>query len=126
MHSNRGYKRAERVGENVKRALSVALSTIISDPRLKGAMITSVEISDDLKNAWVKWHLATRDTPERIAAGQKALDSACNRLRKELSRAVALKVTPALKFKYDEGIDAERHIERLLADVDIPEASDEE
>lgn len=126
MYSNRGYKRAERVSENVKRALSVALSTLISDPRLKGAMITTVEMSDDLKNAWVKWHLATRDTPERIKAGQKALESAANRLRKEVSRTVALKATPALKFKYDDGIDAERHIEQLLSEIDIPEESTEE
>lgn len=110
-------KRATRVAERVREELALLVRGL-ADPRVKGAIVSRVEMPDDLSGARV---FVRRDLGAATKAEQKALlaglDSASNRLRKELTRSLDLRRSPSLRFTYDEAPDDLERIERLIREV---------
>lgn len=107
-------RRANQVGDILWRELSRALMRSVSDPRLKTATITGVDVSSDLRHARV--YVAMRDTENKtdMMAGLK---KAAPFLRRLLSKETALRVVPVLHFYFDESIDRGMHLMRLLNDL---------
>ncbi|HSB70796.1 MAG TPA: 30S ribosome-binding factor RbfA [Candidatus Methylomirabilis sp.] len=109
------YKRADRVGDLVRRELSRLLLREVKDPRLRDVTITSVEMSADLRHAQVRF---TGPTGTGAAGeGLQGLRSAAGFLRGELGRALRLRYAPDLSFEVDDSVERSLHIAALLRQI---------
>jgi ribosome-binding factor A len=112
-------KRSARVAERVREEIARALSRDLADPRLQYAVVTRVEMPDDLSLARVWLRLASggddASARERLVAGMNA---AKGLLRKRVGQAVGLRRAPDLRFVYDEGQDASQRIEEILHEIE--------
>jgi ribosome-binding factor A len=111
-------KRAHRVAQQVREEVALALARDLADPRLELAVVTRVEMPDDLSVAKIMVRLATGADD---AAGRKrvlaAFGAANGILRKRLAKNLGLRRTPELRFIYDEGQDASASVDRLLHEI---------
>jgi ribosome-binding factor A len=91
----------------------------LADPRLFGASVTRVEMTDDLGLARVFVRLGVGAEDDRDGRRQllSGLASAAGRLRGGVGRALGLRYTPDIRFHYDEGPDATARVEELLAEI---------
>lgn len=114
---NDTVKRSARVGGRMREELARAMSTL-SDPRLIAAIVTRVEVTDDLQLAKVyvrSEHGAEDQAAERALL--KAFESATGRLRREVTRALSLRFSPVLRFYYDDAPDQVLTIEKILQEI---------
>ena len=108
-----GYKRAERVSDQIKREVADILMRKIKDPRVGFVTVTDVELADDLRNAKI---FVSVLGPERDAS-LKGLESASVFIRAELGRRLRIKFVPELLFRYDDSAERGAHIMELLHEV---------
>lgn len=109
------FKRADRVGDLVQRALSELLRREIKDPRVQDVVVTAVEMSPDLRHAHVRF--TAGPDPQRQAAALAGLTSAAGYLRGRLGRGLHLRSAPELVFRIDRGVEYSLHIAALLKRV---------
>ena len=97
-------RRTERLNHLIQIELSDLLRKHINDPRLTSLIsITSVSISNDLKNAMVLISaLGDHHDRDEILNG---FHSASGFLRRELAHRLDIRVTPELKFEFDDSIE---------------------
>ncbi len=109
------FKRANRVGDLIQRALSELLWRDVKDPRLRGGVITAVRVTADLRRAHVRFTCGSdRGRQTEALAG---LASAVGYLRGQLGRGLHLRYAPELAFEVDESVDYSLHIAALLKQV---------
>ena len=112
--------RQERVAEAIQHEVGAMLWRGLKDPRIGLVTVTGAKVSPDLREAWVYYAVhgdarARQDT----ALG---LEAAKGFIRREVGRAVRLRVTPELHFVVDESIDRGERIELLLKEVHARDA----
>ncbi|RUT29756.1 30S ribosome-binding factor RbfA [Paenibacillus zeisoli] len=107
--------RTGRVGEQIKKELSVLIQTEMKDPRIGFITVTGVEVTSDLSQA--KVYLSVFGDAEQKETSLKGLEKAKGFLRSELGKRVMLRHTPELIFKIDESIAYGSHIEKLLGEI---------
>lgn len=107
--------RVGRVGEQIKKELSIILQTELKDPRIGFITVTGVDVSNDLSQARV--YLSILGSEEEKEETLGALARATGFLRTELGRRIRLRYTPELLFKFDESIDYGSRIEKLIKDL---------
>ena len=116
-------KRSARVAERVREEIARALTRDLSDPRLELAVVTRVEMPDDLSLARVLVRLASGGENEaartRLLAG---LNASKGILRRRVGENVGLRRAPELRFAYDEGQDASHRIEDILHEIELDRA----
>jgi ribosome-binding factor A len=105
-------RRPERVAHLVQAALAAWFLRDATDRRLQRVTVTGVRMSPDLRVAHV--YFRTLDGPAAEAETVRALGRATPHLRRVLGAALALRVTPELRFDYDEAPDRARRVEELL------------
>ncbi|HTJ81432.1 MAG TPA: 30S ribosome-binding factor RbfA [Polyangiaceae bacterium] len=109
-------KRSSRVGERMREEVSKELRSL-SDPRVLGVVVTRVELTDDLAFCRV---FVRRDVGADASAQKtlmRGLESAQGRVRREVSRSLALRTAPELRFVYDSGIDHQTRVEEILREI---------
>lgn len=104
--------RTQRVSEAIREELSEMISFELSDPRVIGVTVTSVEASPDGRHAQVKVALSGDPGEQRRALG--GLDHAAPFLRRQLAARLALRRVPELHFSTDRFADADSRIDTLL------------
>jgi ribosome-binding factor A len=105
-------RRPERVAHLVQAELARLLLHEAKDARLHDVTITAVRVTPDLRHARVYFRtLADTARADEIA---RALERAAPFLRTRIARALAMKVTPDLRFEYDTVPDTGRRIDALL------------
>jgi ribosome-binding factor A len=107
--------RVGRVGEQIKKELSLIIQTEIKDPRIGFITVTGVEVTNDLSQA--KVYLSVLGTDQQKEDTLKALAKGSGFIRSELGRRVRLRHTPELIFKFDTSIEYGSRIEDLLRRV---------
>ncbi|ASA22219.1 30S ribosome-binding factor RbfA [Paenibacillus donghaensis] len=107
--------RAGRVGEQIKKELSLLIQSELKDPRIGFVTITGVDVTNDLSQA--KVYLSVLGDEEQKSGSLKAIEKANGFLRSELGKAIRLRHTPELIFKLDESVAYGSHIEKLLGDL---------
>lgn len=114
---SREVKRSARVAERMREELSMLVRSL-RDPRVSGVLVTRVEMTDDLSFAriYVRKDVGADDERDRRTL-VKGLESAAGKLRGDLTRALALRVAPGLRFFYDEGIDHQTRVEEILREI---------
>ena len=115
------FTRSDRVGGQIRKALSELLQKDIKDPRLKMTSITGVKVSADLKNARIYFiTLGDAGRKKEAAAGFK---TALGYLKRELAPKLGLRYMPELKFFYDESFDYGSRIDSLLKSLKTDDES---
>jgi ribosome-binding factor A len=115
-------KRAVRVGDQLLREIADLLVKKVKDPRIKGATLTGVRLSDDLRHARVYYSvMGNREEFERTQAG---LDSAKGFIKKEISHRMDLKYMPDITFKHDPSLAKGDHMERLFEKLKLEDSGD--
>ncbi len=109
-------RRTLRVGELVKREIADILCREIKNPRIGFVTVSSVDVTKDLRTAFVKVSVLGNDEHRHEALA--SLNAAAGFIQKELSRRIRLRYLPKLQFRLDTSIDHSLHIAELLAEID--------
>ena len=103
-----GSQRLKRMGDQVQRELSDLIRSELKDPRLGGFVtISSVKVSPDMGYAEIyvtvmgRELLADDQTAQAHKDTLEVLNGAAGFLRRELGRRVKTRITPHLRFHYD-------------------------
>ncbi|WP_211745903.1 30S ribosome-binding factor RbfA [Paenibacillus sp. Marseille-Q4541] len=108
--------RTGRVGEQIKKELSLLIQSELKDPRIGFVTVTGVDLTNDLSQA--KIYLSVLGDDEQKNNSLKALDKANGFLRSELGKRIRLRHVPELIFKIDESIEYGSRIEKLLTEIE--------
>lgn len=114
--------RQDKVNDRLTTELSQILREI-KDPRISSVFIsvTGVDCSPDLKFAKVFYSVLGDFDPKEVATGLK---SATGFVRSQLAQRVNLRVTPELRFIYDESLKRGDEINRLFKQIEVKEKPD--
>jgi len=104
--------RIERVGEEFREILAEEIPKL-KDPRIGFVTVTGVNVTADLRRAWV-YYTAFGDDKER-ASTRAGLRSAIPRLRGVIGKQVRMKFLPELQFEEDATLEQAAEIDRLIA-----------
>ncbi len=119
MASEKG-RRVKRVEEGVRDELASLLAHEVKDPGAAGAVVSRVEMAQDLRSAKIYVRLLQHgDAPEARKTLLDALGRARGMLRREITQRLALRSAPELHFAYDSGLDKSMRIDQLLAEIEI-------
>ena len=105
-------KRAVRVGDQIFKEISYLLLEKVTDPRVKGATITGVDLSKDLKRARV--FFSVMGDQDQVKRAQAGLDSAKGYIKREMGFRMALKYIPEIVFIYDPSLKSGSEMEKLF------------
>jgi ribosome-binding factor A len=119
------YKRAERVGDLIKKEVSQIIQHELKDPGIGFVTITGVEVSDDLKHARIFFSvLGDQKAKEESST---ALKRACGFVQHEIGRRLKLRYTPEICFLFDPSVEYGARIETLIKKIhDSGESTQEE
>lgn len=107
-------RRVNRVAEQIRELVATELYRL-ADPRFGLVTISSVVVSQDLRNAKIYW-MASGDK-DRLAEIKAAFESANGVLRRAVAGSLGTKFAPELKFFYDDTLDESLRVEQLLARI---------
>jgi ribosome-binding factor A len=102
-----GSQRLKRMGDQVQRELSDLIRSELKDPRLGGLVtISGIKVSPDMGYADVYVTVMGRElSNDQNAQAHKdtldVLNGAAGFLRQELGRRIKTRITPRLRFHYD-------------------------
>jgi len=110
----REFGRSQRVAEQIQRELATIIQRDLKDPRVGMVTVSAVEVSRDLAYATVFVTFLNRDSKEEISDTLKVLQNAASCLRREIGRAIRMRITPHLNFKYDASLVHGRELSSLI------------
>ena len=110
----REFSRTRRVGQELQKEIAVILQRDIKDERLGMVTVSGVEVSRDLNYAKVFVTFLDNDA-ERVEQGMEALKDASGYIRSLVAKAMRLRVTPELRFSYDQSLVEGMRISTLVS-----------
>ncbi len=110
-----GFKRTERVGDQIRMEIADILMRRVKDPRVGFVTVTAVDVTADLKQARVYVTVLQQGAQE--AETLDALARAEGFIRGELGRRLKLRYVPVLMFVKDTSVDRVTRIMNLLDQV---------
>jgi ribosome-binding factor A len=111
------YSRTSRLGEQIQRDLAQMIQFEMKDPRLGMVTLNQVKVAKDLGYADIYFTVmgAKGETDEEIREQTESiLNDAAGYLRSELARNMTTRVTPQLRFHYDETLERGHHLTGLI------------
>jgi len=103
--------RTERISEALREELSELISYELSDPRVSGATVTSLDVSPDKRHALVRIRVDEGTDAAQVLAG---LEHAAPFLRREVARRLELFRVPELHFDTDIASELGPRVDHLL------------
>ena len=107
----KGFKREQRINDLIQTTLAEIIQREAKDLRFGMVTLTGVSVSHDLAYAKVFVSVLEEDKAVETLA---ALNNAAKYLRYSLANAIELRVTPELKFIYDDSIVRGSRISSLI------------
>jgi ribosome-binding factor A len=108
----------------IRTILSELIRREVSDPRLQNLTVTAVDLDQELQYARVYVNaLGDESRQKEVMAG---LERAKGFLRREVGKRVRLRKTPELDFRWDATLAEGDRIDRLISQLDIPPADDDD
>ncbi len=107
--------RPERVGEEIRHELGLLLTRAVQDPAVGFVTVTRVKVSPDLQLARV--YYTRMGTEKERRDTQRALERATPFLRRHIGTRLRLRRVPELKFHFDQSVEHQDRIERILLDL---------
>ncbi len=112
----REFKRTDRVGQELRKAIALILQREVKDPRIGMVTVNDVAVSRDLAYAKVFVTFFTDDEAQ-IKGHMQALQEASGYIRMLVGKAVKMRVLPELQFKYDASLVEGMRISNLVSTV---------
>jgi ribosome-binding factor A len=110
------HNRPARVAEELRHAVSDLIARGLKDPRVTGFVtVTGAKMSPDLREATV--YVSIHAEPAERERTLEGLIAAAPWLQREAARSLKLRLTPHLRFVYDESVERGDRIERLLKEA---------
>ncbi len=115
------YKRADRVGDQIRAEIADILVRKIKDPQIGFVTVTAVEVTDDLRHA--KVFVSMLESESLASPGReqnktlRGLVRASGFIRTELGKRLRLKFLPQLSFHIDQSAQKAAHILQLLEEI---------
>ena len=113
-HSPRGFKRTDRIADQIQRDLAVVLQREIQDPRVGMVTVSGVKVSKDLAFADVYVSFMGVNSETDCRESVRVLEHASGYLRSVLAREIDLRSMPRLRFHYDSTLVNGARISRLI------------
>jgi ribosome-binding factor A len=113
--------RATRVADQIRAELAELLTREVQDPGIGFLTVTQVKVSPDLQQARVYYTTLGDDKARRETA--RALDRATPFLRRHVGRRLQLKRVPELTFTFDEAVEKNDRIQRILLELESDRAA---
>jgi ribosome-binding factor A len=108
--------RPERVAEEIRQEIGQILAREVHDPGIGFVTVTRVTVSPDLQLARVYYTQMGDDRAKRDT--RRALDRALPFLRRQLGSRVRLRRVPELQFHFDQGVENQARIEKILLELE--------
>lgn len=108
------YKRTDRIADVLQREIADLIQHKVKDPRLVGMItVSAVDVSRDL--SYAKVYITQLDNdPASIKNNLQVLNHAASYVRSELGQRIKLRITPQLKFIYDESVARGAYLSGLI------------
>jgi len=106
--------RVDKVADLLKKEIALLIQSEVRDPRVGMASVTGVKVSKDLAHASVYVTLLGKSNAEEAQEGIEALNKASGFLRSMLAKEVSMRITPKLKFIYDDTLAKGQHMTSLI------------
>lgn len=110
----KGYSRMQRIADLIQTAMADILQVQKEELCLGWVTVTSVKVSPDL--SFAKIYVSVLED-EKVKESLEILNKAAKELRYQLAHAVDLRITPELKFIYDDSVVRGHHISSLINDA---------
>ena len=115
--------RSTRIADRIMRELNLLFMQEISDPRLEGVSITSVDIDRELSFADI--YVSALDGSERKSEILDALERAGGYIRSQLAGSIShLRSFPELRFHWDPVPERVDRLNQIFAELDEEEEKD--
>jgi ribosome-binding factor A len=108
------YGRDLRVADHLRRELASIIRSEMRDPRGGMLSVTDVRVSRDLTNAKIYVACFGVDDKEERKSLLAVLNKASGFLRSSIARDSTMRITPHLRFYYDELIEQGAKLESLI------------
>ncbi len=111
------FSRTSRLGEQIQREVAQMIQFEMKNPNLGMVTLNSVKVAKDLGYADIYFTVmgAKGETGAEIRANtSKILNEAAGYLRSQLARILTTRVTPQLRFHYDETLERGHHLTGLI------------
>ena len=112
-------KRAVRVGDEILKGIAELLARKVRDPRVRGATLTGIHLSNDLKHARV--YYSVMGVKEDIVRTQTGLDSAKGFIKREIGLRMNLRYVPEIIFEHDMSLEKGNKMEKLFQKMKLDE-----
>lgn len=109
-----GYKRTDRIADQIKMEIADILMKRVSDPRIGRVTVMSVDVTPDLQHARV---FITVPQDQKKKEALSGLRKAAGFFRKELAIRLPLRRTPDLTFLNDNSTVHVNHVLGLLQKI---------
>jgi ribosome-binding factor A len=103
------------VGESIRQEISQLLLSDVHDPGIGLVTLTRVKVSPDLQLARIFYTQIGDEKAKRET--RKALERATPFLRRQLGGRMRLRRVPEIRFEFDESIENQDRIERILMEL---------
>lgn len=110
----REFGRPQRLADYLRKELAQIIQREMRDPRLGMVGVTDVEVSKDLMHAKVFVTVFGKDTHEAMIEPLKVLNHAAGFLRSQIAQSSTMRITPTLRFYFDESIVRGSHLSHLI------------
>ncbi len=111
------HRRPARVAARIQRELSGVLGRELDDPRVRGVVLSSVQVTDDLSLARVRFVLLGEDDAVRLKQAARRLKALTPALRAKLAPRLGMRRVPDLEFAFDSDRGEADRVEALLREV---------
>lgn len=95
-------QRTQRLADQIQRELAILIRQELKDPRLGMVTVSSVKVSPDMGYADIYVTVIGSNLDEKPDESIRILNDAAGFLRGEVGRAIRTRVTPRLRFHFDE------------------------
>lgn len=110
-----GFKRTDRLGDQILRELAALIRLELKDPRLGLVTLSGIKVSKDLGYADVYVTVMGQSLDVDPTISLDVLNNAAGFLRSELGRRIKVRVIPRLRFHYDEVLARANHLNELIS-----------
>jgi ribosome-binding factor A len=117
--------RSERIADRIKRDLSLLFLQDISDPRLSGVNISSVEVDREVSYADI--YVSAMDAEDRKSEIMDALNRASGFIRSQLALSIShLRTMPQIRFHWDPIPERVSRLDQIFSELDEEEGFKDE
>ena len=108
-------KRSAKVADAIRVELATLLVSKVRDPNLQGVSISRVDVTDDLSIARI--FFTVLDNQKGVKSAGKGLERAKGFMRSHIAKALNLRFTPALQFRYDETAQKVEELDTIFQEI---------